>query len=49
MQWPHLDNYVGLDVGGTTMKAAVVTGAGVPLSKPVVMDTNPERGQERRP
>jgi len=38
--------YVGLDVGGTTMKAAVVTDAGVPLSKPVVMDTNPERGQD---
>src|SRR5215217_4749755 len=38
--------YVGLDVGGTTMKAAVVTDAGVPLSRPVVMDTNPERGQE---
>src|SRR3954471_22685573 len=38
--------FVGLDVGGTTMKAAVVTDAGVPLSKPVVMDTNPERGQE---
>lgn len=39
-------NYVGLDVGGTTMKAAVVTDAGVPLSKPVVMETHPERGQE---
>ena len=40
------ENYVGLDVGGTTMKAAVVTGAGVPLSKPVVMDTHPELGQD---
>ena len=38
--------YVGLDVGGTTMKAAVVDGAGRPLSRPVVMDTNPERGQD---
>ncbi len=39
-------NFIGLDVGGTTMKCAVVTGEGRPLSKPVVMDTNPERGQE---
>jgi glucokinase len=38
--------YVGLDVGGTTMKAAVVDDDGRPLSRPVVMDTNPERGQE---
>ncbi|MBL8867490.1 MAG: ROK family protein [Planctomycetia bacterium] len=38
--------YVGLDVGGTTMKAAVVDDRGAPLSKPVVMDTLPERGQE---
>lgn len=38
--------YVGLDVGGTTMKAAVVDDFGKPLSKPVVMDTKPERGQE---
>ena len=38
--------YVGLDVGGTTMKAAVVDDHGAPRSKPVVMDTNPERGQE---
>ncbi|MFO0805836.1 MAG: ROK family protein [Gemmataceae bacterium] len=38
--------YVGLDVGGTTMKAACVTDAGETLSAPVVMDTNPERGQE---
>ena len=38
--------FVGLDVGGTTMKSAVVDDAGRPLSKPVVMDTNPERGQD---
>jgi len=38
--------YVGLDVGGTTMKAAAVGDDGSPLSAPVVMDTNPERGQE---
>ncbi|CAN5124391.1 ROK family protein [soil metagenome] len=39
-------NFVGLDVGGTTMKAAVVNDDGTPLSKPVVLDTKPERGQE---
>src|SRR5438132_2534644 len=39
-------NFVGLDVGGTTMKAAVVDDAGHPLSKPVVLETHPERGQE---
>jgi glucokinase len=38
--------FVGLDVGGTTMKAGVVDDAGKPLSRPAVMDTNPERGQE---
>ncbi len=38
--------YVGLDVGGTTMKAAVVGDDGAPRSKPVVMDTNPELGQD---
>src|SRR6185437_7074499 len=38
--------FVGLDVGGTTMKAAVVGDDGRPLSTPVVMDTNPERGQD---
>src|SRR5438874_13831401 len=38
--------YVGLDVGGTTMKAAVVDDAGLPLSAPVTMDTHPERGQD---
>jgi glucokinase len=38
--------YVGLDVGGTTMKAAVVDDAGKPLSDPVVVDTRPELGQD---
>ncbi len=38
--------YVGLDVGGTTMKAAVIDDNGKPLSTPAVMDTNPERGQD---
>lgn len=38
--------YVGLDVGGTTMKAAAVNDAGQPLSAPVVTDTQPELGQE---
>src|SRR5271155_5275611 len=38
--------FVGLDVGGTTMKAAVVADDGHPLSAPVVMDTHPERGQD---
>jgi glucokinase len=38
--------FVGLDVGGTTMKCAVVDDAGRPLSKPAVLDTLPERGQE---
>ena len=38
--------FVGLDVGGTTMKAAVVGDDGQPLSKPVVMNTDPERGQD---
>jgi glucokinase len=38
--------FVGLDVGGTTMKAAVVGDDGKPLSKPEVMRTEPERGQE---
>ncbi len=38
--------FVGLDVGGTTMKAAVVGDSGHPLSTPTVMDTHPERGQE---
>ncbi len=38
--------YVGLDVGGTTMKSAAVDDAGKPLSAPVIMATEPERGQE---
>jgi len=38
--------YVGLDVGGTTMKAAAVDDGGKPLSAPAVMDTHPERGQD---
>jgi glucokinase len=38
--------YVGLDVGGTTMKAAAVDDLGRPLSTPVVMNTNPEKGQD---
>ncbi len=38
--------FVGLDVGGTTMKAAAVNDAGVPLSKPAVLETKPERGQD---
>ena len=38
-------HYVGLDVGGTTMKAAVVDGTGKAFPS-VVMETHPERGQE---
>lgn len=38
--------YVGLDVGGTTMKAAAVADDGRPLTHPVVADTRPELGQE---
>ncbi len=38
--------FVGLDVGGTTMKAGVVDDTGRALSHPAVMDTEPERGQE---
>jgi len=38
--------FVGLDVGGTTMKAAAVGDNGAPLSEPAVMETCPERGQE---
>jgi len=40
-----LPKYVGLDVGGTTMKAAVVDDAGK-ASAAVVMDTNSEDGQK---
>src|SRR5262245_6801716 len=39
--------FVGLDVGGTTMKAAVVSDTGVLLSRPVSLPTDPERGQEQ--
>ena len=42
---PQSPLFVGLDVGGTTMKAAVVGEDGLPKSKPVVMNTDPERGQ----
>ena len=38
-------NFVGLDVGGTTMKAAVVDGNGN-VFPDVALRTNPERGQE---
>lgn len=38
--------YVGLDVGGTTMKGAVVDDAGRPVAEPVVLDTRPELGQD---
>jgi glucokinase len=38
--------FVGLDVGGTTMKAAVVDDAGQPVSEPQVLDTRPELGQD---
>jgi glucokinase len=39
--------FVGLDVGGTTMKAAVVDDAGKPLSEPAVLETRPELGQDQ--
>jgi glucokinase len=38
--------FVGLDVGGTTMKAAVVSEAGIPLTAPVTLETRPELGQD---
>lgn len=38
--------FVGLDVGGTTMKAAVVGDDGKPLSDPVTTETRPELGQD---
>lgn len=38
--------YVGLDVGGTTMKAAVVDDTGKPLHEGVSLETHPEKGQE---
>src|SRR5215211_685878 len=37
--------FVGLDVGGTTMKAGVVDDAGLPLSA-VSLPTEAQRGQE---
>lgn len=42
---PPVQYYVGLDVGGTTMKAAVVDGTGKPFPS-VSLDTNPELGQD---
>lgn len=42
----ELLRYVGLDVGGTTMKAGVVDDAGNPLTAAVSLPTHPERGQE---
>jgi glucokinase len=39
--------FVGLDVGGTTMKSAVVSDAGRPLTEPAVLETRPEFGQEQ--
>lgn len=41
---PAVAKYVGLDVGGTTMKAAVVDDSGRAFH-PVSLDTNSERGQ----
>jgi glucokinase len=38
--------YVGLDVGGTTMKCGVVDDAGTPRTTPLSQPTHPERGQE---
>jgi glucokinase len=38
--------FVGLDVGGTTMKGGVVTAAGRPLSQ-LSLPTEPQRGQEQ--
>src|SRR3954468_13615965 len=38
--------FVGLDVGGTTMKAGVVDDAGRPLTDPVNLPTEPSRGQD---
>jgi glucokinase len=42
---PAAAKYVGLDVGGTTMKAAVVDDTGT-ASPVATLDTFPERGQE---
>src|ERR1051326_4669173 len=38
--------YVGLDVGGTSMKAGVVDDSGRPLSRPVSLPTEAPKGQE---
>lgn len=38
--------FVGLDVGGTTMKAGVVDDNGVPLAAPVSLPTEPAKGQD---
>src|SRR3954470_15944407 len=38
--------FVGLDVGGTTMKAGVVADDGRPLTDPVSLSTDAPRGQE---
>src|SRR6516164_6393745 len=38
--------YVGLDVGGTTMKAGVVDDAGTPLAPAVSLPTEAGRGQD---
>lgn len=38
--------FIGLDVGGTTMKCAVVDDSGKPVSEPAVLDTRPELGQD---
>src|SRR2546430_2098581 len=40
-------HYVGLDVGGTSMKAGVVDDNGRPLSKPVSLPTEAHKGQEQ--
>src|SRR5437588_3711686 len=38
--------FVGLDVGGTTMKAGVVDDSGRPLAEPVSLPTEAAKGQE---
>jgi glucokinase len=38
--------FVGLDVGGTSMKAGVVDDAGRPLAEPVSLPTEPAKGQD---
>src|SRR3954469_20718595 len=38
--------FLGLDVGGTTMKAGVVADDGRPLTEPVSLPTDAPRGQE---